>query len=393
MRRKRNEMKKSCAHRRTTKFEQFSTEIFFEIFEYLKGNHIFKSFFDLNQRFNELVCNAPNVHLDCLRSKTKLYHRFLQVFHSQHIISMSLSYENVNLLQRLHHKNQLKALSLSTVSLRAFEDQIPEILSSYRHQLISLTIHFADMHYSDTGSRAAQSFGYLLTELSLLKHLVLEHPYGIDSITYMPSMIINRSIINLTITLHDDRRLIPLLYRFEQLKTLIIHHSSILRKMALYDNLLLYRSQLHEKTSIDYPVKIQHIKIYDNEMLFEKLERLFQIIISPNLLTLSLFTSRRSFQVDLMGYKQVQSSNNKKQWYSLLKRYLLSTMKQFHIEYENVERTLFLGNLQQVKNDFIKHTEFSSTRKVSCSYEQNEKRFSFDVFLSTQDILPISITK
>lgn len=372
-----------CRMSKITTFEQFPTEIFFDIFEYLTGSHIFKSFFNLNRHFKELIYNAPNIHLNLSRANTKLFRNFLQVFHMQNIVSIVLSYEKINLLETLFNSTdgiQFKSLSLSFIPLHAFENRIPEILNIYKDYLINLKIDFADMHYNGSGMQAAQSFGYILTELPLLKHLILEYQYGIDPITYMPSSIINNTIVNLTIWLHGERRLIPLLYRFEKLKTLTIHYKTYhVRRTMLEDHILSYRNQLHEKISIDYPIKVRHIKVYDDEMILEKLERLFQIIISPTLLTLSLFTSKRPFQIHIMRWRQNQNLHSL-QWHELLKRSLLSTMKRFHIEYEDVDVTSFMGNVVQVKKDFIKYGQFSSSWKVFCSYEYSKKILSIDVF-------------
>jgi hypothetical protein len=118
---------------------------------------------------------------------------------------------------------RLKTISFLAIPVCAFEIRIPGILSIFKHQLNSLKIGFSDMQYTETGVYAAQSFGYLLTELPLLKHLTLEYPSGIDQITFMPSDFVNNTIISLTISLENLNRLIPLLYRFEKLKMLTIH--------------------------------------------------------------------------------------------------------------------------------------------------------------------------
>jgi hypothetical protein len=121
------------------------------------------------------------------------------------------------------------------------------------------------MRYTGTGVYAARSFGYLLTELPLLKYLTLEYSGGIDSITYMPSTFINNTIVNLNISLMDQKRLIPLLYRFEKLKVLTLHHTKTLGKRAAPpDATVFYRNQLQEKISIDYLIKVRHINLYQS---------------------------------------------------------------------------------------------------------------------------------
>ncbi|CAF4458605.1 unnamed protein product [Rotaria sp. Silwood2] len=91
------------------------------------------------------------------------------------------------------------------------------------------------MKCGQPGDRAAESFGYLLTELPLLKNLSLEYSKGIDAITYMPSTTVNNTIVSLTIWLLEAKRLMPLLYRFQRLKALTLYSETteFCTKMAL----------------------------------------------------------------------------------------------------------------------------------------------------------------
>lgn len=95
-----------------TTLEQLSPEILFDIFDYLTGNEICKSFYGLNSQFNQLVCNTPNVHLDLSPSptKTKMIPTFQQIFCEQNIISVVLSYENVTILETFFSSPICKAI-------------------------------------------------------------------------------------------------------------------------------------------------------------------------------------------------------------------------------------------------------------------------------------------
>jgi len=368
--------------------EQLSSEIFFDIFDYLTGNQIYKSFFGLNSRFNELVYNTPNVHLNLSRNKTKFYSHFHQIFPEQNIVSIVLLYKNVNLLETLFNSTgvrRLKTISLLAVPVRAFEIRIPGILSIFKHQLNSLKIGFSDMQYTETGVYAAQSFGYLLTKLPLLKHLTLEYPSGIDQITFIPSVFVNNTIISLTMSLDDLNRLIPLLYRFEKLKMLTIHYYSnpIRKRAAPRDALAYYRSQLREKTSIDYPTKVRHINVYNYGMILNKVEHLFKLVISPSLLTLSLFTCERPAVRHPLPRRTAPFLDGI-HWHDLLKQYLPSTMKQFYIEYQDVDYTMSIKNLLQVKKEFIKYSRLTSLWDVSCSYDQDKNLLSFNFSIIKQ---------
>ncbi|CAF3742786.1 unnamed protein product [Adineta steineri] len=235
------------------------------------------------------------------------------------------------------------------------------------------------MNYSGTGAQAAQSFAYLLTELPLLKRLILEYPDGIDSMTYMSPVVVNNAITNLTVSLRDQKRLIPLLYRFEALKTLNIYFPLNLsnRKMARRDDLEYYRSQLREKTSIDYSMKIRQINIYHYPMILDKVDQLFQLISSSTLVTLSLFNCERPVVRYPMTSRQPPFLDGA-HWHDLLKKYLSSSMKRFYIEYKDIDETMSISNPVRVKKELMKYNRSMSLWKISCSYNQDKKLFAFN---------------
>ncbi|CAF1294476.1 unnamed protein product [Didymodactylos carnosus] len=245
---------------------------------------------------------------------------------------------------------------------------------------MSLKIGFSDTAYTGVGVRAAQSFAYLLTELPLLKYLTLEYSEGIDPITYIPSTVVNNTIVSLTIWIHDIKRVIPLLYRFQKLKVFTIHHHSSDRKRKgmRRDDIENYRSQLREKASIEYPITLRHVNVHKYEMTLEKVEQLLKLVIPPNLLALRLFASKRPAVRNQMPMRKPPFLDGV-QWHDLLRKYLPSTMKRFYIEYEDIDDTMPRTNLARIKKEFIKHTGPTLSWEVSCSYDKDTKLMSFDL--------------
>ncbi|CAF1049013.1 unnamed protein product [Rotaria sp. Silwood1] len=242
------------------------------------------------------------------------------------------------------------------------------------------------MIYTRPGDRAAQSFGYLLTEIQSLKKLELECSHGIDVITYMPSNIVNDTIINLTIWLFDIKRLIPLLYRFQKLSMLTIYMPEDLirpmKRAAPPQDVEYYRSRIGEKTSMAYPVRLHHIKVYHYPLvLLEKFEKLIQITTSKTLLTLSLFTCAR-LPVKTPIPRRQPPFLDSTQWHDILRKYLPSTMKRFYIEYEDVDDTMSRTNSTRVKKEFKQHGGSNLSWEISFTYNENTKYMSFDLAIS-----------
>ncbi|CAF4599398.1 unnamed protein product, partial [Rotaria magnacalcarata] len=321
-------------------FEHLSNEIIFDIFDYLMGNEICKSFYGLNSRFSQLVCNTPNVHLDLSRTKTKFFQTFQQIFCEENVTSVELFYDNISILESFMtplRRKRFKSISLLDLPVQEFENQIPAILNNFKDDLISFKIRFSDMECTTPGERAALSFAYLLTEMPSLKYLTLEHSKGIDPITYMHSNVINNTIINLTISLFDIKRLIPLLYRFQKLNSLTmdVHkNEGFGGKRALPPEAVrYYKSLINEKTSMEYPAGLRHVKVYQYPLTeVETIERLLQFTTSNNLLTYSLFACERPLVKIPVSRRQPPFLDGK-QYYDLVRKYLPTTLKRFHVEY------------------------------------------------------------
>ncbi|CAF4424626.1 unnamed protein product [Rotaria magnacalcarata] len=355
-----------------TKLEQLSPEIFYEIFDYLTGSQIYISFFRLNSRINELVYNTPNVHLDLSQTRTKFYHSFQQIFCSQNIVSVVLDCDIDNLLKRLFSTTggrRLKSISLLNLSLYTFQTRIPEILSTFKEQLVSLKINLMNTESFGTGAQTGQSFGYLLTELPLLKYFALNDSGQVNTMTYLDSTITNNTVVSLTMSLTGYVRWASILRRFEKLKVLTIdfRFQNEKKRVAPRDSTSYYGNQIQEILPIGYPIRLRHVKIYQYNMILENVEQLFQLLISPTLSTLCLFNCQRPFTRYPQPKRQPPFLDGT-QWHDLVKNYLLPTMKRFYIEYEDVDNTMSMRNIAQVKNNFMKYSGQNLPWEISVQF-------------------------
>ena len=371
----------SRGHKATT-LEQLSSEIFFEVFDYLTGNEIYVSFFGLNSKIDQLVYNTPNVHLDLSQTRTRFYHRFQRIFCQKNIVSVVRSSYDVDSLERLLSPaggKRLKSVSLLDVPLYTSQNRLPTILGNFKNQLISLKIDFSSSRSFDGENQIQQSFAYLLTELPLLKHLSLSGFDNMNSVGYMDSTIINNSVISLTLSVGDYGRWVPLLYRLQKLKSLTVHFvfQNQKKRVASRDSTSYYGCQIQDIMTAQHRFSLRRVDIYQFNMILENFERLFQWFVSPNLLVLKLFDCQRPFTRFPIP-KRKSPFLDGKEWHDLTKKYLPSTMKRFYVEYEDVDNTMSMTNLARVKNDFIKYSGENLLWQVTCSFDQKTKLLSFD---------------
>ncbi|CAF3355441.1 unnamed protein product [Rotaria sp. Silwood2] len=276
-------------------------------------------------------------------------------------------------------RRRLESISLLDLPLYTFQTKVPEILSIFKQQLVSLNINLMNMGFHGTGAQTAQSFEYLLTELPLLKYFVLNGSDEINTITYLDSSIINNTVISLTMSLTGYVHWISLLYGFGKLKVLTVdfRFQNQKKRVAPRDSSSYYETQIQETLSIDCSFRLRHVKIYQYNMVLENVEQLFQLFISPTLLTLSLFNCQRPFtRYPLPKRKPLFLHGT--QWHDLMKKYSLSTMKRFYIEYEDVDNTMSMTNLVRVKNEFMKYSGQNLPWEIVCLYDQKTRLLSFD---------------
>ncbi|CAF4439292.1 unnamed protein product [Rotaria sp. Silwood2] len=333
-----------------TTLEQLSPEIFFAMFDYLTA--------------------------------TKFYRNFQRIFYVQNVVSAILDFDDVNLLERSFSSTdgrRLESISLLDLPLYTFQTKVPEILSIFKQQLVSLNINLMNMGFHGTGTQTAQSFEYLLTELPLLKYFVLNGSDEINTITYLDSSIINNTVISLTMSLTGYMQWISLLYGFGKLKVLTVdfRFQNQKKRVAPRDSSSYYETQIQATLSIDCSFRLCHVKIYQYNMILENVEQLFQLFISPILLTLSLFNCQRPFTSYPLP-KRKSPFLHGTQWHDLMQKYSLSTMKRFYIEYEDVDNTMSMTNLVRVKNEFMKYSGQNLPWEIVCLYDQKTRLLSFD---------------
>lgn len=78
--------------------------------------------------------------------------------------------------------------------------------------------------------------------------------------------------------------------------------------------------------------------------------------------------------------KRLISSLNGKQVREVINRSLPSTIKRFHIEYEDIDDTMSIPNLERLKKEFEKCIRLTRSWTIDCSYKQDKKLVSFDFF-------------
>lgn len=115
----------------TTRLEEFPNELFFEIFRFIDIRDIYRSFFDLNRRFNQILCSLTQLSLIVEKNDSTLINQL-----ADRIVSLHLkTWHQIDFRPFVH----LKFLTLHRTT-RAQVTQIrPEILPN----LVSLSVSLA----------------------------------------------------------------------------------------------------------------------------------------------------------------------------------------------------------------------------------------------------------
>ncbi|CAF3091299.1 unnamed protein product, partial [Rotaria sp. Silwood2] len=137
----------SCSNR-ITYFEHLSDEVFYEIFEYIDGWNIYKGFFNLNSRFQNLIIHSPipfKIKLYSL-SQSEVKHYCNNVIVSNKHCIISLYFENESFINELFiycvidsSFDRLESIFLGEISF----DQLMTLFFYLKSlpRLFSLTIH------------------------------------------------------------------------------------------------------------------------------------------------------------------------------------------------------------------------------------------------------------
>lgn len=365
-----------------TELEQLSSEIFYEIFDYLTVNQIYTSFFGLNKRIVQLVYNTPNIYLDFIQRERNFYRHFQRIFCPQNIVSVNVSSDHVVLLQKLFGTTggkRLKSISLDDVSLYNSYDILTSISDNCKDQLINFKVDFNQIQSANGTNQIREAFTYLLTELPLLKYLTLSGFNRMYLIDCLDPTINNNNIICLTLSVNDYGNWLSLLYRLPKLKSLTIYFKfeNDKKRVASRDSTSHFGCQIPQNIPTDHRFSLRHVRIYRFNMILQNFENLFRLFVSPNLLTLSLFNCQRPFTRFPLPKRKPPFLDNI-EWHNLIKTYLPSTMKRFYIEYEDVDSIMSMTNLTRIKQNFIKYCGEDTPWHVNCSYNSIMKFLSFD---------------
>jgi hypothetical protein len=191
--------------------EDLSTELFYEIFEYLNGCEIYESFSNLNIRFqNLLICSSQSLKIDlCSKSESMLQHYCRQVIipNKNRIISLRLS--NILIMKQFLALTSIDS-SFSRLESLILNEIASDIVVPFFNGLISLPrlsslilqfdpnfqnlrrfyrmmLNLPVLKYSKISSKSSSE--YLLSSptldygcISSLKHLIINHNCTINEL-------------------------------------------------------------------------------------------------------------------------------------------------------------------------------------------------------------------
>lgn len=377
-----NESTERARRPKVTTLEEFSSEIFFTIFDYLRADQIYTSFYGLNRHINQLIHNTPNVHLDLTRTTRKFYQSFRQIFSETNLVSVVLSIEHINSIQQLLSVSggkRLKSVCLNDLSLYASEMQLAKVLNYVKDQVVSVKINFDSMQSGGGGNCIRESFAYLLTELPSLKSLALSNFHEYFYMNNMDPIISNNHVTCLALSVFDYEDWMPLLHRLPKLRSLTIHFifRNEKKRAAPRDSTSYFGCQVQGHVSLNQPCLLRHVCIYGFNMILENFENLLRLFVTQNLLTLKLFDCKRAVTGFPLPKRRPPFLDGTK-WHDLTNKYFQSTMKQFHVEFVDVDNIMSMTNIAQIEKALIEHHGSDRPCQVTCSYDPCRKYLAFD---------------
>ncbi|CAF4243428.1 unnamed protein product, partial [Adineta steineri] len=160
-----------------TSIENLPNEIFYEVFEYLDGCHIYEAFLNLNNRFNELLNSSSllfkiQVHSLCEESYMDIYKQLIltQVDHYELLsFDLCLSLRNTNEFLPSYSIDSLFT-RLESLALRNIE---PTILTSIQSNLTGLSRLFSltvDTYHTSNNLSEVYRLIFMLPKLKYVKY-------------------------------------------------------------------------------------------------------------------------------------------------------------------------------------------------------------------------------
>ena len=124
-------------------FESFSTEVTYEIFDYLSSYDVFHSFIHLNHRFNDMIQFYP-LRIDFRRISRMKFDFICHYLHSKQVISLIFSDQNIPeqvlLFHRYFPQFQREFVHLHSIKFIETED----ILTDLPESVTALTFQNCD---------------------------------------------------------------------------------------------------------------------------------------------------------------------------------------------------------------------------------------------------------
>ncbi|CAF0808945.1 unnamed protein product, partial [Adineta ricciae] len=244
-----------------TKVENLANELFYEIFSYLDLYDVYKAFYNLNARFQNLLINSTlplNVNLSTMSRKAfQSYHRHMIMSNKHRIASMSISNPFIvdlvfSPVRTVSHYNRLEMLVFNQIKSKYLINILHYL--SYLPDLKSLTIIPAD--------ELSNRNEVLVKILSLpgLKYckMSLKERSGINPLT-IPS----------TITSPLEHLVIDHDMNFRQLKSLLSYVPQ-LRHLTCYSVVSSYSSS--SETFTDLLCNLTHVSLQMTDILFNSFE-------------------------------------------------------------------------------------------------------------------------
>ncbi|CAF0851967.1 unnamed protein product, partial [Adineta ricciae] len=276
-----------------TKVENLANELFYEIFSYLDLYDVYKAFYNLNTRFQNLLINSTlplKVNLSTMpRRAFQSYHRHMIMSNKHRIASMSISNPFIvdlvfSPVRTVSHYNRLETLVFNQIKSKYLTNILHYL--SYLPDLKSLTIIPAD-EISNRNEVLAK-----ILSLPGLKHckMSLKERFGVNALA-IPS----------TITSPLEHLIIDHDMSFSQLKSLLSCVPQ-LRYLTCYAVVSSYGSS--SETFTDLLCNLTHVSLQMTDILFNNFEPMIRDLFH-HLQVLRISTNRDSEYLNAVRWERL----------------------------------------------------------------------------------------